>query len=318
MAIQRISCSALVQPPWYRVYFPLERQIEDFAEELLRKGFSDSNPVEVRSIGNEKFEIVDGVRRVLAAERIGISELPCVISNLNEDEARRKCLEKNLGVGTSSADLSLAHAVILYDEYRKLEGENLSARTLLQKSKRKFFTLKRALTCVNFAIANCIELIDDKKSMEKLSVVAQVARFLDLDVWPPLRELFDPNVPVSRWLKTHYRPSALAESRKTGPRKNGKSRDIFSKAIPMLIEKTRSADETNFENAVAKLSGPEKGMLVERLEWMLNQLTENPKEKNEVVEIPKTVKSGRTKRREPSSISPSLFDGLEEVNSDAD
>jgi ParB-like nuclease domain len=316
MPIQHIPCSNLVYPAWYRVYFPLDRPVEELAEELLRKGFSDSNPVEVRRISNEKFEIVDGVRRVVAAERIGMTAVPCVISNISEDEAKRKCLEKNLGVGTSSADLSLGHAVILYDEYRKLKGANLSARDLLKKSKRKFFTLKRALTCVNFAIAEGRERVVDPGAIKGLSIVETVARLLELEVWPPLSELFDPDIPVSRWMKTHYEKSTLAESRKMGPRKNGRSRDIFSKAIAMLVEKRQPVDETNFERAVAKLSATDKEKLVEQLKWMLNQLVESSKEKSETVEIPKTIKSGRGKRREPSSISPSLFDGLGEMNPD--
>ena len=58
-----------------------EEGLEELADSIRRLGVM--NPITVRPKG-DKFEIVAGVRRYLAAQRAGLEKVPCIVRDLNE------------------------------------------------------------------------------------------------------------------------------------------------------------------------------------------------------------------------------------------
>lgn len=71
-----------------------DEAITDLAESIQAHGMIQ--PIVVRPIGEERYQIVAGERRWRAAKRLGLSEVPVVIRDLTEKEASQIALIENL------------------------------------------------------------------------------------------------------------------------------------------------------------------------------------------------------------------------------
>ncbi len=71
-----------------------EDAITELAESIQQHGMIQ--PIVVRPVGENRWQIVAGERRWRAAKRIGLSEVPVIIRNLTEAEASQIALVENL------------------------------------------------------------------------------------------------------------------------------------------------------------------------------------------------------------------------------
>ena len=91
---QKLSLAAItlnsVQP---RRYFDQEA-MEKLVKSILKNGILQ--PLLVRPLDEEKYELVAGERRYRAAEQAGIEEVPVVVRDLTDEEAAEMALMENL------------------------------------------------------------------------------------------------------------------------------------------------------------------------------------------------------------------------------
>jgi len=83
----------IVSPSQPRRYFDQSR-MANLKESILQHGILE--PLLVRKLEDEKFEIVAGERRFRAAQEIGLGTVPVVIREMGELEARQVALVENL------------------------------------------------------------------------------------------------------------------------------------------------------------------------------------------------------------------------------
>ena len=76
-----------------RQYFD-EKATAELAASMRRQGFIGQ--ITVRPLADGRFEILAGHRRRLAALKAGLTEIPCVVEDLNEQQAREFVLLDNL------------------------------------------------------------------------------------------------------------------------------------------------------------------------------------------------------------------------------
>ena len=92
------------------------------ASEIRRKGII--LPLVVRPIENY-FQIIDGEHRWLAAQKLGMAAMPCIVAELDESEARLKTIQLNRLRGEDEPELL---ARLLRELAADLAIEDLSAR----------------------------------------------------------------------------------------------------------------------------------------------------------------------------------------------
>lgn len=71
-----------------------EKSLDGLCENIRQVGMV--HPVTVRYCGEGQYEIVAGVRRYLAAKRLGMDKLPCIVTDSNGGEAALIALSENL------------------------------------------------------------------------------------------------------------------------------------------------------------------------------------------------------------------------------
>ena len=80
-----------------------EKQMAALEQSIKREGFLA--PILVRPMKkNGSFEIISGNHRVMAARRVGLAEVPCVVAKLTDREAKRLIVNLNTIHGEPSAE----------------------------------------------------------------------------------------------------------------------------------------------------------------------------------------------------------------------
>lgn len=317
----QISIENLVRPAWHEVYFPLPRKSQALIESLVGQGFLAGNPLQVRRLKGDKFEILDGVGRFDFATQARIPTVPCTILDVDEIAGRKICLERNLQIGPTNAEISLVHAIVLLDEFRRLGGKTISAKDLKKRFNRKDFTLKRAITCLNFGVNRALQFAPNRDELRELSLAAQVAELLRKEYWPPLNELFRFVTPIARWMRLYYRSSTVAWERKIGPREKsdlrnddenfGDSENItFEETIFAILHFPQPENDGDARRVIDALDEATKENLRERLKWLSALLPVKPETSN-----PKPLSTSKRKSAKPEGDSaspqaPTFFDIL--------
>ncbi len=71
----------------------------DFEKEQMKESIKENgiiNPIIIRAIENEKYEIISGHNRVKCCRELGLKTIPCIIKNCNDDEATLIMIDSNL------------------------------------------------------------------------------------------------------------------------------------------------------------------------------------------------------------------------------
>jgi ParB family chromosome partitioning protein len=123
-----------------RTYFD-ENHLEELAQSIRSQGIIE--PIIVRQSNNNCYEIIAGERRWRAAILAGLTEVPCLVKVLNDQEAAAATLIENI----QREDLSLLEEANgcqrLYHEFHFNQEE---IATLLGKSRSYITNLLRLLT----------------------------------------------------------------------------------------------------------------------------------------------------------------------------
>ncbi|MFQ4144213.1 ParB/RepB/Spo0J family partition protein [Chlorogloeopsis sp. ULAP02] len=83
----------LLPPAQIRHYFE-PKKMQELVESIRQHGILE--PLLVRSINNEMYELVSGERRYRAAKELQISQIPVIVRQLNDEEALQISLIENL------------------------------------------------------------------------------------------------------------------------------------------------------------------------------------------------------------------------------
>ena len=82
-------------PPALTIRFEIEESLEELAETVKSNGVLE--PLIVRPSAIEgKFEVVCGLRRLKAAEKVGLDVVPCIIRQMSDQEAMEAMLIENV------------------------------------------------------------------------------------------------------------------------------------------------------------------------------------------------------------------------------
>jgi ParB family chromosome partitioning protein len=123
------------------VNIPIDRLVKDpknlredgdvgaLVEEIKNIGFID--PIEVRPLGNGMYGVVAGSRRLEAAKRLGLQELPCIIREMDDAEALARSFRDN----ELHKELSMEERVAYYAEAVKMAGGFRAAARMLNEPK---------------------------------------------------------------------------------------------------------------------------------------------------------------------------------------
>jgi ParB/RepB/Spo0J family partition protein len=79
------------------------KQMKSLTASIIRDGFLV--PIVVRPMDVENFEIVSGNHRFMAGQEAGMLDFPCVVTTLNEQQAKRVAMNLNTIHGDPPAEL---------------------------------------------------------------------------------------------------------------------------------------------------------------------------------------------------------------------
>lgn len=94
MLIKTIPINQIKENAWN------PNEVDEFEFSILVKNIKDkkigyTQPIEVRAIGKDEYEIVDGAHRLRACKEAGLTEVECVVSNYDDTQAKLETLAKN-------------------------------------------------------------------------------------------------------------------------------------------------------------------------------------------------------------------------------
>jgi len=123
-----------------RVHFD-EVSLDELASSIKQKGLLQ--PILVRELGPEKFQIVAGERRWRASQRAGIHEVPVVVHDLNDTEVLEVAIIENI----QRQDLSAIEEAIAFKRLMEEFGHTQEAvGEIVGKSRSHITNLLRLLT----------------------------------------------------------------------------------------------------------------------------------------------------------------------------
>ena len=129
MLIKKIPISQIKENSWN------PNEIDEFEFSILVQNIKDkrigyTQPIEVREIGKDKYEIVDGAHRLRACKEAGSTEVECVVSNYDDTQAKLETLAKNKLRGT----INIVKAANLIAELnKKLTLDDIGGRVGFKK-----------------------------------------------------------------------------------------------------------------------------------------------------------------------------------------
>ena len=111
----------------------VDEKMKEMAESIQRYGVL--NPVLVREKPGGGYEMISGHRRKKASELAGLSEIPCIIKNLSDDEAIVAMVDANLQRESVLPSEKAFAYKMKYDAVKRQQGErsDLSSATPLHK-----------------------------------------------------------------------------------------------------------------------------------------------------------------------------------------
>ena len=105
--LQRIAVADLRPHPLNRPATGVKReQIDTLKMLIAQNGYDGNKPLTVRPCG-DRYEIIEGHHRWLAASELGFTELPCSVKDLDDIDANKQLLTSNEQTGNDPLDIGL-------------------------------------------------------------------------------------------------------------------------------------------------------------------------------------------------------------------
>ena len=105
LEFRKIELSKIKIPEWAERAVMIDSELEDLAGSIRQMG--QIEPIIVRRIGDEGYELISGYRRFMALEKIGAVEVEAKIVECSDLEAMALSIEENLK--RADEHLSLIH-----------------------------------------------------------------------------------------------------------------------------------------------------------------------------------------------------------------
>lgn len=110
-------------------------EIDEYKFSVLVKNIKDkkigyTQPIEVRAIGKEEYEVVDGAHRLRACKEAGLTKVECVVTDYDDTNAKLQTLAKNKIRGTLNM-IKTAHLIV--DLNNKLTLEQIGGVSTFNK-----------------------------------------------------------------------------------------------------------------------------------------------------------------------------------------
>ena len=152
----------------------------ELAESIRRHGILQ--PVSVRKVGLG-YELISGERRLRAAQLAGLTEIPCIVMNMDEQESRLAAMIENLQrqdldfiEEAQGISLLMAHGNLSQEQVAKLLGKSQSAVAnklrILRHSQEILTALREAKLTERHARA----LLRLQKDEDKLAAIEVIDR----------------------------------------------------------------------------------------------------------------------------------------------
>lgn len=125
MGLKHIALSDLEKPEIDARSSVDEAKFEELIDSIKRNGIIE--PVVVREIGDGRYEIIAGARRVLAAHAARLGKIPCIVSNLTDEQVDAVRLDENL-VREDLNPVDTARYLERIMEKYNLTGEEIAVR----------------------------------------------------------------------------------------------------------------------------------------------------------------------------------------------
>lgn len=99
MLIKTIPINQIKENDWN------PNEVDEFEFSILVKNIKDkkigyTQPIEIREISKDEYEVVDGAHRLRACKEAGLTKVECVVSNYDDTQAKLETLAKNKLRGT--------------------------------------------------------------------------------------------------------------------------------------------------------------------------------------------------------------------------
>lgn len=140
----------LYQP---RKYFD-EEAIDELAQSI--KTYGIIQPISVRKMGDSNFELVAGERRLRAAKRLGLSEVPVILVDITDKDSAAIALLENL----QREDLNFIEEAEAY--YNLIQDHSYTQEQLAESIGKKQSTIANKLRLLRLSAKVRMILIDNK------------------------------------------------------------------------------------------------------------------------------------------------------------
>jgi ParB/RepB/Spo0J family partition protein len=133
MLIKKIPINQIKENLWN------PNELDEYEFKILVKNIKDkkvgyTQPIEIRQISKDKYQVVDGAHRLKACQLAGLTEVECVISDYDNIQAKLQTLAKNKIRGT----LNLVKTANLIAELnKKLTLEEIGGVSAFKKVELK-------------------------------------------------------------------------------------------------------------------------------------------------------------------------------------
>ncbi|MBF0992857.1 MAG: ParB/RepB/Spo0J family partition protein [Granulicatella sp.] len=142
-----------------------EERLQELADDIKARGLD--NPIVVRKISEQEYQIIAGHNRFNAVKRLGWNRIPVNIKELTDEEAMIYLVQSNLLQRTNIKESEKVKAYALRANALKKQGQKGQAKynsleKISESEQVKPRTLSRYIACNNL-IPEFLDLLDEKK-----------------------------------------------------------------------------------------------------------------------------------------------------------
>lgn len=153
-----------------------EERLQELADDIKARGLD--NPIVVRKINEQEYQIIAGHNRFNAVKRLGWNRIPVNIKELTDEEAMIYLVQSNLLQRTNIKESEKVKAYALRANALKKQGQKgqvkyNSLEKISESEQIKPRTLSRYIACNNL-IPEFLDLLDEKKI--SLNIGEQLAK----------------------------------------------------------------------------------------------------------------------------------------------
>lgn len=272
VGVKEIPLEKLVERPTNFFRALTADEITELSESIKSMGIL--HPLLVRPLSDGRYEVVSGHQRKKAAERAGLKTVPCVVKEMDDDEAELAMIDANLETRQLST-MEMARAIrrkkeILGIKQGKRANLDLTSDTVSEVAKQFGITERhlRRLDKLNDLIPEFQEMVDEGKltirGAEKLAGLPQEMQRAIFDVFG--EEVTSLSKDEIAWLKKENERGFMVlevlqeklketEERLAEFRKLYESKENLEKEIKELQKKKRELeyDIMDRENALSEM-----------------------------------------------------------------